>query len=363
MSPASREDAAQPSVPSKPSIVIVTPAGRGSLAGNRVSALRYARLLRGLGCRTRVQAEWRGERANLLIVLNAQRSSRSVLRARKARPAMPIVVVVTGTDVYRHLGKSRRMSQALGIADRIVGLQSDSVRILPKRFAAKARAILQSYDGPLLQRRISGAHFDFLVLGHLRPEKDPFRAALATRRLPVDSRIRVQHAGMALSAAMEKRARKESAANPRYRWIGALPRHAALRLLAKSQALILSSRVEGGPGVFSEALALGVPILASRIAASESILSARHPGLFTLGSSAELAALMRRVELEPRFRSRLAAASRKLAPRFAPALEQRAWRILLRELLAASRFSLPSRGVQPAHRGRAIRRKTAAAGR
>ncbi len=360
MSPSIANAVAQPTRQERASIAIVTPAARGSLAGNRVSALRYARLLRGLGCSVRVQGEWRGERADVLIALNAQRSARSVLRARAARPAMPIVVVVTGTDVYRHLGTSRRMTQALEIADRIVGLQSDSVRVLPKRFAAKARAILQSYDGPRLERRVSGAHFDFLVLGHLRPEKDPFRAALAARRLPSSSRIRVQHAGKALSAAMEKRARKESAANPRYRWTGALQRRAALGMLAKSQALILSSRIEGGPGVFSEALALGVPILASRIAASESILSPRHPGLFTLGSTAELAALMLRLELEGDFRSQLAAASRKLAPSFEPALEQRAWRILLEELLGAPRFTRLNRGTRPAHRGRATRRGSAA---
>ena len=363
MSPASGKQALGPGVPRNASIAIVTPAARGSLSGNRVSALRYARLLRGLGCKPRVLDEWRGEKADLLIVLNAQRCSASVLRARKARPGMPIVVVVTGTDVYCHLGTSRRMSQALEIADRVVGLQSDSVRVLPVRFAAKSRAILQSYDGPRFKRRTSAAHFDFLVLGHLRPEKDPFRAALAARRLPANSRVRVRHAGKALSPAMEKRAQKESAANPRYRWIGALPRRAALEMLAKAQALILSSRIEGGPGVFSEALALGVPILASRIPASESILSPRHPGLFTLGSTAELAALMRRVELEPRFCARLATASRKLAPRFEPAREQRAWRTLLGELLAVQRLSSPSRGVRSAHRGRAVRRGTAARGR
>ncbi len=363
MSPRIRGDARQQGALGKTSIAIVTPAARGSLAGNRVSALRYARLLRGLGCKVRVLGEWRGERADLLIALNAQRSSPAVLRARKARPSMPIVVVVTGTDVYRHLGSSRRMSRALEISDRIVGLQSDSVRVLPRRFAAKARAILQSYDGPLLERRSVGPHFDFLVLGHLRPEKDPFRAALAARGLPLNSRIRVRHAGKALSPAMEQRARKESAANPRYQWIGAVPRRAALGLLARSEALILSSRIEGGPGVFSEALALGVPILASRIAASESILSPRHPGLFTLGSTAELAALMRRVELSPRFRSRLAAASRKLAPRFEPAREQRAWRILLAELLGASRFSASRRETRSSRRGREVRRRTAAAER
>lgn len=338
-----------------PRVAIVTPAPRGSLTGNRVSALRYARLLRTLGCRVRVLESWDAAPTDLLIVLNARRGARSVLRARAERAELPIVVVVTGTDVYGVDALGAEMKRALAVSDCIVGLQDDSLRRLPVRFGAKARTILQSYDGPRLPRRSTQASFDFLVLAHLRPQKDPLRAALAARLLPPESRIRVLHAGQALSPALERRACREMAINPRYRWLGALSRRAALGRLAGARALILSSRIEGGPGVFSEALALGVPILASRIGASLSILSARHPGLFTLGNTRELARLMRRAELEPRFLEHLAAASRKLAPRFEPALELAAWRGLLVELLGRGRLRPANRAGKPARRGRAAR--------
>jgi glycosyltransferase involved in cell wall biosynthesis len=62
------------------------------------------------------------------------------------------------------------------------------------------------------------------------------------------------------------------AANPRYRWLGELPRWQALRVLARSHVLVLSSLTEGGANVISEALALGVPIVASRIAGSMGLL-------------------------------------------------------------------------------------------
>ena len=39
-------------------------------------------------------------------------------------------------------------------------------------------------------------------MGHLRPVKDPFRAAFAARLLPDASRIRVTHIGAALTAGM-----------------------------------------------------------------------------------------------------------------------------------------------------------------
>ncbi len=321
------------------SIAIVTPAPPGSLSGNRISALRYARIFTALGHRVRVLEDWESRRADVLVVLNAQRGARSILRARRNRPQLPIVAVVTGTDVYRHLGSSKNMRRALGSVDAIIGLQSDSVRILPARLRRKARVILQSYDGPMHARRVESSRFDVLVLGHLRPEKDPFRAALATRSLPAHSRLRVLHAGKALSDSMARRARRESAQNPRYVWLGELSRPKALARLASSRALVLSSRIEGGPGVFSEALALGVPILASRIAAAESILTPRHPGLFTYGSTSELAALLRRIEVEPGFLARLEAWSRKLAPRVAPEREVRAWDRLLAHIASLTRLN------------------------
>src|SRR5687767_1791907 len=135
----------------KLTIAMVTPAPPGSRAGNRISALRYARLWRGLGHRTRILTRWDGAPCDVLVVLNGHRGALSVLRARKQRPDLPIVVVLTGTDVYEHLAGGRRLARALEAADRIVGLQSDSVRILPSRWRRKARTILQSYGGPRLR--------------------------------------------------------------------------------------------------------------------------------------------------------------------------------------------------------------------
>ncbi|HTF90793.1 MAG TPA: glycosyltransferase [Planctomycetota bacterium] len=318
-------------------VAIVTPAPRGSLSGNRISALRYARIFRALGARVRVLEAWDEKGADLLVVLHARRGARSVLEARSQLPELPIVVVLTGTDVYRSRGPGGNMERALEAADAIVGLQSDSVNSLPRNLRRKARTILQSYDGPRPARSVARSRFDVLVLGHLRPEKDPFRAAMAARRLPPESRLRVLHAGKALSAAMARRAARESASNPRYQWLGELSRAKALAKLASARALVHTSRFEGGPGVFSEALALGVPILSSRIGASESIFGARHPGLFRYGSTAELEALMRRIEVEPRFLARLAAWSRRLAPRVAPGRELRAWRRLLGALGLSAR--------------------------
>src|SRR5258706_6727648 len=107
--------------------------------------------------------------------------------------------------------------------------------------------------------------FDVCVIGHLRAVKDPFRAALAAKSLPRSSRVRILQIGGAMTDAMAARARKEMRANPRYEWLGELPRSHVSRILAKSRLSVVPSHIEGGANLVSEAITASVPILASHI--------------------------------------------------------------------------------------------------
>ncbi len=95
---------------------------------------------------------------------------------------------------------------------------------------------------------------------------------------------------------------------------------------------MLSSRLEGGANAIGEAAALGVPILASRVAGNLGLLGGRHPGLFPYGDTRALRRLLLRAETDPAFHARLARASRRSAALFHPAREVAAWRSLLRGL-------------------------------
>jgi glycosyltransferase involved in cell wall biosynthesis len=341
-------------------ILLVTPAPPGSRKGNRVTALRWAGLLRLLGHRVVIREAYHGERCDLLIALHARHSFAAVEAFRRAQPGQPIILALTGTDVYEAIRTDPLAQQALELASRLVVLQPLALNELPPHLRARTRVIYQSCEAPprpkgglkiedrgskIEDRRakiqITGsgnsrfhppASFDVCVLGHLRPVKDPFRTALAVRRLPASSRIRVRHAGAALSPAMEKQARQEEASNPRYRWLGDLPRRKALRLLTHSRILVLSSLMEGGANTISEAIALGVPVLASRIPGSVGLLGADYPGYFPVGDTAALAALLTRAETDPKFYKKLKAWSRSLRPLVRPARERESWRRLLREL-------------------------------
>ena len=104
-------------------ILVVTPAPSGSRTGNRVTALRWARLLRRLGHRVRVAAEYRGQRCDLLVALHARKSSPSVARYRREHPRAPVVVALTGTDLYGGLLGTPAVRRALELATCLVVLQ------------------------------------------------------------------------------------------------------------------------------------------------------------------------------------------------------------------------------------------------
>ncbi len=316
-------------------IFMACPAPPRSRKGNRVTAVRWAGFLKDLGHRVTIGQEYDGSAHDLLIALHARRSFPAVQAFHRRYPDRPLVVALTGTDLYRDIHTSARAARSLELADRLVALQPRAADELAPRIRPKLRVILQSAEPLASPPRRDPDIFQVAVLGHLRHEKDPFRTALALRRLPQSLPIRVTHAGAALSLAMAERARRLMERDSRYLWVGERPRGQARRLLARSRLLVLSSRMEGGANVVSEALVERVPVLASRIPGSVGLLGARYPGFFPTGDTEALARLLRRCATEPDFYGRLAAWCADLAPRFEPARERAAWRDLLAELAPA----------------------------
>jgi putative glycosyltransferase (TIGR04348 family) len=221
----------------------------------------------------------------------------------------------------------------LELADRLIVLQPKGRAELPRRLRSKVRVIYQSVEATRAPPHKKDHLFEVCVLGHLRHEKDPFRTALALRFVPAEASIRVIHAGQALKSVLADRARKLAAQDPRYRWIGEVSRARARRILARSRLLVLSSRMEGGANVVSEAIVDGVPVLASRIAGSEGMLGEDYPGFFAVGDTRALARLLLRAASESDFYSQLKKWCSRLAPLFEPAREREAWNHLLRELV------------------------------
>ncbi|MCB1037687.1 MAG: TIGR04348 family glycosyltransferase, partial [Acidobacteria bacterium] len=309
-------------------IEIITPAPASHL-GNWVTAERWARILRRLGQEVAIRRDYEGKDCEALVALHARRSFPSIERFHRLHPEKPLLVALTGTDLYHDLGRSEDARLALEQARLLLVLQPEGREALPPELRAKARVIRQSSVPTRSRVPKARRFFDVCVVGHLRPVKDPFRAAEAARLLPTSSRIRIVHAGSALSPEMEERARREMAENPRYRWLGDRPRWQVRRLLARSHAMVLSSEMEGGANVVSEALVSGLPVISTRISGSIGMLGEDHPAYFEVGDTAGLAALLLECERNPAFLEELADRSRRLASLFHPDREVEAWRELL----------------------------------
>lgn len=313
-------------------ISLVTPVPVRSRRGNGVTARRWAGILRDLGHRVFLESEYDGRRVDMLVALHAWRSAPSILRFRARHPESPIIVGMAGTDLYEHIRDREEARRSIEIATRIVVLQAMGVEVLPRRLQPKARVIYQSVPRPGFSVRPLKRVFEVCVLSHLRPVKDPLRAAHASRLLPAESRIRVRHAGGALDDPLAAAARKESDSNPRYQWLGELPRWRSLRLLARSRLLVLSSTMEGGANIVGEALALDTPLLSSEIDGSVGILGRDYPGYFPVGDEQALAALLCRAEREAGFYAALEKACRARSELIDPRRERRSWEELLLEL-------------------------------
>jgi putative glycosyltransferase (TIGR04348 family) len=313
-------------------IHIVTPAPRGSRQGNRITAARWAGLLRQLEHRVVLRETYDGMACDLLIGLHARKSHDSIARFHRRFPQRPLIVGLAGTDLYHDIHRFVSAHRSLEMATRLVVLQAQGVQELPRELRPKARVIYQSVEPPAHLPAPLRDVFEVCVLGHLRSVKDPFRAAAAVRLLPPTSRVQITHIGVALSESLRHRALKTQAATPRYRWLGDVPRWKALRLLARSRLLVLTSKMEGGANVVSEALAVGVPVISSRIGGTIGLLGEDYPGYFPVGDTGALAALLHRAETDEDFLQELRSCCAEKSRLVQPAVERESWRALLREV-------------------------------
>src|SRR2546425_8698753 len=310
-------------------LFIVTPAGAGLRNGNRHTALRWATLLRASGHRVRVEVAWEGEACDALIALHARRSHESI--ARYASLKKPLIVTLTGTDLYRDLPDSAEARASLELADRLIVLQDAALAELDAGVRHKARVVYQSAD-PRLAHRPPQAPFRIAVIAHLRAEKDPLRAVAALAHLP-NEKMELVQVGDTLDPWFGKEAKAWAAREPRYRLLGSLPHRRALAWMAKSHVLVVSSVMEGGANVIAEAARIGTPVIASRVSGNIGMLGAAYPGYYALADDVALSALLKQAAHDRRFYQGLKKAMLARRKLFAPAAERASLVRVVREVL------------------------------
>jgi putative glycosyltransferase (TIGR04348 family) len=314
----------------KPTIAIVTPARRSSNNGNWQTAWRWSRLL-AERYHLRVLERWSGEPCDALIALHARRSADSI-EAWHTAGRGPLVLVMTGTDLYHDIDHDAAAQASLQRADRIVVLQELGAQRLPPALRARCTVCFQSCAARRTLNK-TARHLRAVMVGHLRDEKSPETYFEAARLLAGRSDIVLDHIGAPLDAALGAQAAALAREQPRYRWLGALDHATTRRRIQQAHLLVHASRMEGGAHVISEALRSGTPVLASRIDGNVGMLGADYAGYFEFHDAAGLAALLQRARDEPDMLRTLARQCRRRAALFEPQRERKTLLALLGALL------------------------------
>jgi len=268
-----------------------------------------------------------------MIALHATRSAPSIQTWRAAFPHKPLLVVLTGTDLYRDIFVDAQAQRSLQLADWLVVLNDLGLQSLPATLRAKASVCLQSSPGRQALPK-TARHLRALMVGHLREEKCPQTYQAAAAHLADRGDILLDHIGNALDPALAAAAVACARQYPHYRWLGGLAHNAVRRHIQRAHVLVHASRMEGGAQVVIEAITSGTPVLASRIDGNLGLLGAGYGGCFDVGDSEALAQLLRRCRDDAAMLPALQTQCDARATRFSPAHERQTLLNLLATLLA-----------------------------
>ena len=262
-----------------------TPAPVGSRRGNRVTSLRWARLLRERGISLRHTSAAPGNRPGVLIALHAVEARESLLGWQGG----PRVAVVTGTDLN---GPNLDLAlDTLEQVEAIVTLQSLDRQRLPPALRAKTLVIVPSVELPAGLTWKARPSRVAISVGHLRQVKEPLTLPQALSLCP-------DWSGLHLGGELESGWAKRLQSWPRFQWLGEKSRAQTLKIMARSHCFVISSSSEGCSNALCEALALGMPVLASDIAGNRGLLGEDFPGYFPVGDAPALARLLQADKLQ-----------------------------------------------------------------
>ncbi len=323
---------------SLPVVAIVSPYLADANNGNWRTAHRWQSLLKGR-FKTIVQNAWPlvpQQTVDAMIALHALRSADSARRFRDQYPGKPLIVALTGTDLYRDLASSAKAMVTIAMADALVVLQEDAIAHVPREYRHKTHVIFQSAKQLIPARKAMGK-LDCVVVGHLRCEKDPETIFRLVEAIPDNGPLRILHIGAPLDAKLAARARALAARHSHYHWANALPHGLARAAIKRAHVLIHPSIMEGGANVIVEAIMSGTPVIASHMSGNIGMLGADYPGYFPVGDVNALWSQLSRCASDANFLMRLKVACATRENLFTPETECAALCQMIHRLLARSR--------------------------
>jgi glycosyltransferase involved in cell wall biosynthesis len=277
----------------------------------------------------------------LLVVLHARKSAVALESFHEQYPERPILLLLTGSDLYADLLRpgleAQTVLRGLRCASALIVAQESSLQDIPDEFRSKARVVPKSLDMEVPARAVHDfiEEFHIVLASHLRPAKAPLLVLESLPLLPADFPIRVWHCGVgeddSIAAAAEEGTKRWQ---PHYQWLGALSREETLARLAQADLCLNTSRVEGGANSLCEAIQIGVPCVASDIVPNVGMLGEEHPGLFPMDDAKALAGQLQRAATDPVYLETLREFTVKRAPLFTRGVERAAWKAVTDDALA-----------------------------
>lgn len=318
----------------KKAVVIVSPALASANNGNWQTAKRYGQFLK-THFRVRIVSEWDGSKSDdVLVALHARRSFSSIAAWYALRGDYGLVVLLTGTDLYRDIKQDPQAQQSLEFANRLIVLQQLGLDELPAHLRSKSEVVLQSTT-PRVTLPKTTRCLRAVMVGHLREEKSPRTLFEAVALLSQQSDIHVQHIGAEHDQLLASMAHQTEALYPQYRFTGALTYPETRRQIQRSHVLVHTSVMEGGAHVLMEAICSGVPVIASRIPGNMGMLGENYAGLFTVGDAQALADMLIRFRHDSEFVHLLKLQCALRAPLFSAEYERKGLLRIIENVISA----------------------------
>ena len=305
----------------KKTVVIVSPALASANNGNWQTAKRYGQFLK-THFRVRIVSEWDGSKSDdVLVALHARRSFSSIAAWHEMRGGNGLVVVLTGTDLYRDIKQDPQAQQSLEFANRLIVLQQLGIDELPEHLRSKSAVILQSTT-PRVTLPKTARCLRVVMVGHLREEKSPRTLFEAVALLSQQRDVFIQHIGAEHDQLLASMAHQTAALYPQYRFTGAQTYPETRLQIQRSHVLVHTSVMEGGAHVLMEAICSGVPVIASCIPGNMGMLGEDYAGLFPVDNAKALAEMLIRFRHDSEFVHLLKLQCARRAPLFSAEYER-----------------------------------------
>ena len=101
-------------------------------------------MLRELGHTVSIQVDWDGAPTDLMLALHARRSHASIRNYVMCYPDQPVILALTGTDLYRDIRTDAEAQSSMQLATRMIVLQEMGLQELTSALRRKTRVVVQS---------------------------------------------------------------------------------------------------------------------------------------------------------------------------------------------------------------------------